>query len=229
MANPGHPGPSMNNMEENIKRMQQFMDEQFHKFNTNNNTAQPGGFPPLGMQPMNIFPPTSGMTMPTPQFPAALPMVAQGGQINSLPQEQRDRIQTGQVVGPPAAQMDSNMDLSRCIQAKPDGKKELQLQFDMHGFKPDEINVVKDKNRVEVQAYHEEAEPNRVAYKTFQQQYHLPDNVRLAKMQSEIDPTGTLTVKSSVKPKQNVKFAPGQNLEQTKLLYSDSPEPSEHH
>ena len=88
----------------------------------------------------------------------------------------------------------------------------------MQDFKPEEVSVKKDKNKLEVHAHHEEKEPNRVACKVFHQQYHLPKNVRLAKMEYDMDPEGTLTVRSPVKPRHNVKFEEGQKLEQTKLI-----------
>lgn len=240
---------SMKAMEENMKKMQKHMEEQFQNFNLAHppNMAMPGNFPPM-METMKLPEPPIGIPgfpqpmMPIPGFTpqSSHPPAQTGAQASSgLPlagpsggQSTPASIMTSGPSGTannskallPTVEPTNNVELSRTIQNTPDGNKHLQLSFDMHDFAPEEITVKKDKNKLEVNAYHEEKEPNRVACKVFQQQYHLPKNVRLAKMEYDIDPSGTLTVKSPVKPRQNVKFAPDQNLEQTKLLY---PEPHE--
>ena len=227
----------MKAMEENMKRMQKHMEEQFKNFDMNNPPAiaPPEGFPQL-MEPSKIMPPPNvgikgineplipGIQTPVPNFTSqplgftAITGVPPSGQ--STPSStMTSRSSTG---GLPAVTFHPGMDtmeLNRCIQNTPDGKKQLQLKFDMQDFKPEEVSVKKDKNRLEVHAHHEEKEPNRVACKVFHQQYHLPKNVRLAKMEYAMDPEGTLTVKSPVKPRHNVKFEEGQKLEQTKLIH----------
>jgi len=89
-----------------------------------------------------------------------------------------------------------------------DGKKQLKLQFDMHNFKPDEIKVKKDKHRLEVHAHNEVRTPDRISCRVFHQQYDLPKDVRLTKVNSKVSPDGLLTVESPVKTRHRVKFAP---------------------
>ena len=108
--------------------------------------------------------------------------------------------------------------IDRYITEKSDGKKELKLHLDMHEFHPDEVSVTKDRNKLEVHAYHEEKKPTKVTCKVFEQKYSLPKSVRLSKMESKFDGMGTLTVKSSIKPRQNVTFAEGKDLEQLQML-----------
>ncbi len=235
---------AMKEMEENMRKMKFFVDEQFQKFHPQNfmdemfdkfypemERKQNGfpsgngfsfsenGFPKMTMEPMKpLMPPEdfqrNGFTLDPSPSPVHR---INGSSFNSGPNLRHHTPYP--VTNGHMDNMDSNMELSKHIQRKPDGKNELELHLDMQGFHPEEIKVVKDRNKLEVKAYHEENEPNMMARKVFQQQYHLPKNVRLARMKSEIDPTGTLTVKSSVKPRQCVKFAQGQDLEQTKLLY----------
>ena len=213
----------MKAMEENMKRMQKHMEEQFKNFNMNNppSFAPPDGFPPL-MDPAKIMVPQKGINeslipgvpTPVPNFTsqptgyAAITGSPSSGQ--STPVSTMTSKSSALAVPPsPAHPGMDTMELNRCIQNTPDGKKHLQLKFDMQDFKPEEVSVKKDKNRLEVHAHHEEKEPNRVACKVFHQQYHLPKNVRLAKMEYDMDPEGTLTVRSPVKPRHNVKFEEG--------------------
>ena len=221
----------MKAMEENMKRMQKHMEEQFKNFNMNNppSIAPPEGFPPL-MDPTKIMTPQKGINeslvpgvpTPVPNFtsqPSGFAAIAGGppcGQSAPV-STMTSKSSTAHPPGSVHPGMDT-MELNRCIQNTPDGKKHLQLKFDMQDFKPEEVSVKKDKNKLEVHAHHEEKEPNRVACKVFHQQYHLPKNVRLAKMEYDMDPEGTLTVRSPVKPRHNVKFEEGQKLEQTKLI-----------
>ena len=221
----------MKAMEENMKRMQKHMEEQFKNFDMNNppSIAPPEGFPPL-MDPTKIMSPQKGINEPlVPGVPTPVPNFTSqpsgfaaitGGPSSSQSAPVSTMTSKPSTALPPGSVhpgMDT-MELNRCIQNTPDGKKQLQLKFDMQDFKPEEVSVKKDKNKLEVHAHHEEKEPNRVACKVFHQQYHLPKNVRLAKMEYDMDPEGTLTVRSPVKPRHNVKFEEGQKLEQTKLI-----------
>ena len=230
----------MRAMEENMKRMQKHMEDQFKNFNMNNPTTMvpPDGFPPM-MDPTKIMPPPPnigvqgineplipGVPTPVPHFNSQQPSGGFASITSAPPNGQSTPVSTitsrsSTSALPPGSfhpGMDT-MELNRCIQDTPDGKKHLQLKFDMQDFKPEEVSVKKDKNKLEVHAHHEEKEPNRVACKVFHQQYHLPKNVRLAKMEYAMDPEGTLTVRSPVKPRHNVKFEEGQKLEQTKLIH----------
>ena len=232
---------AMREMEDNMRKMKFFVDEQFQKFHPQNFMDDMfDKFYPDMERSKNGFPSQNGLSFPQNGFPKMTmePMkplmppeeFQNHGFFKDTPPLQDYSISGSSFNSGPSlsfnnshpvsnGHMDNNPELSRYIQRKPDGRKELELQLDMQGFHPEEIKVVKDRNKLEVNAYHEEKEPNMMARKVFQQQYHLPKNVRLARMKSEIDPTGTLTVKSSVKPRQCVKFAQGQDLEQTKLLY----------
>ena len=237
MANPGD---QLKAMEENMKRMQKHMEEQFKNFNMNNppSMAIPEGFPPM-LEPMKILPPPSagitgiseplvpGVPTPVPNFTSQPTNYSDSSRSDFTPVGYSTPSSTltsrsSNMAPLPAGSLHPGMDtmeLNRCIQDTPDGKKQLQLRFDMQDFKPEEVSVKKDKNKLEVHAHHEEKEPNRVACKVFHQQYHLPKNVRLAKMEYAMDPEGTLTVRSPVKPRHNVKFEEGQKLEQTKLIH----------
>ena len=87
------------------------------------------------------------------------------------------------------------------------GKKQLKLNLDMHEFAPDEVKVRSDKNKLEVTAHHEEKDPNRITCRVFKQQYHLPENTRMAKLQYDMSPQGELKVEGTVKPRHRVKWA----------------------
>ncbi len=254
-----NPDDQLKAMQENMKRMQQYMENQFRTFNLNHPSTlePPQGFPPL-MEPLQIMgapPPGVGMGEPMiPGVPTPVPNFTSQGYggtsgaasrgntaTSAYPSNPSSTVTSSRLPPPPPSSnmaslpvapapggasaastsfrpgMDS-MELNRCIQDTPDGRRQLQLKFDMQDFRPEEVSVKKDKNKLEVHAHHEEKEPNRVACKVFHQQYHLPKNVRLAKMEYAMDPEGTLTVKSPVKPRHNVKFEEGQKLEQTKLI-----------
>ncbi len=110
---------------------------------------------------------------------------------------------TGFLTSPPLEAKETN----RHVQLKPDGNKELQVHLDMHEFKPDEIKISKGKNKLDVSAYHEERGRHFVSKMTFEQHYKLPPNKRLTKLETAMDQSGTLMVKGSLKPVQNVTFA----------------------
>ncbi len=96
---------------------------------------------------------------------------------------------------------------TRHVQLKPDGNKVLNVHLDMHEFRPHEIKISKGKNKLDVSAYHEERGKHFVSKMTFEQHYKLPPNKRLTKLETTIDQSGTLMVKGSLKPVQNVTFA----------------------
>lgn len=102
--------------------------------------------------------------------------------------------------------MDTPDHFDNCIREDKDGKKQLKLHLDMKNFTPEEIKVKKEKNKLEVHAHHEEKEPNRVSCRVFHQQYVLPQDVRITKLDSKIAADGTLTVESPIKPRHRVKI-----------------------
>ncbi len=129
--------------------------------------------------------------------------------MTSLPVERKDMTSFPAGI---TSHPDDMKKTARTVQTGPDGKKEIKLSLDMHEFQPDEIRVRKDRNKLRVHAYHEERDDNRMSCKMFQQNYCLPKNVRVTKMESVVDKDGTLTVKSSLKPKLNVTFAQEEDI-----------------
>nr|UQK61691.1 small heat shock protein [Bonellia viridis] len=74
------------------------------------------------------------------------------------------------------------------------GKRKIQLRFDVHQYKPEEIEVKTLGSRVTVHALHkEETDHNRV-YCEFQRVYTLPDGVDAHSLESSFSREGILTI-----------------------------------
>ena len=226
----------MRTMEENMQRMQQHMEQSFRNFNLGGTMSPPPMINSMATLPRmpNMFPKVQDFSHGT--LPRGRPntnqhMIAQrqnscpvqgsppspsqssttgsiyvkGPQPNIIACSPQHSPVTGKMMPSPGFITPDPM--GSCITEGNDGKKQLKLQFDMHDFKPDEIKVKKDKNRLEVHAHHEEKQPDRISCRVFHQQYDLPKDVRLTKLNSSVTPDGYLTVESPVKPRHRVKFA----------------------
>ena len=104
----------------------------------------------------------------------------------------------------PQSQIHNNIKEAMTIDRN--GKKQLNLHLNMANFNPSDVQVKTNKNSLEVSAHHEEKNPNRVSCRVFHQKYELPQDVRLAKTQYNMNNDGTLDVHSKVKPNYRVKF-----------------------
>lgn len=202
----------MKQIESDMRRMQEHVQAQFRNFPMAPPTMPEGFMAPPSLIPMDITHPLQPQTMgrpltPTMQMGRPLTPTMQMTQGRPLtPTLNPDLSQQSPVI--PAHNMDT---ISRTLDGK--GKKQLKLQFDMQEFKPDEIQVKAQKNKLEVHAQHEEKEPNRVACRVFHQQYSLPKDVKLTKMQYKVTPEGVLDVEGAVKPQYRVKFAAEDNIQ----------------
>ena len=86
---------------------------------------------------------------------------------------------------------------SRCKSAvvpNPDGSKQLQLQFNMRCFKPEELTVETVDNKLQVYAKHEEQSDNGVIFQEYRREFQLPESMDLQQMKSKLGPDGILTV-----------------------------------
>ena len=190
----------MRTMQQDMERMQRQMQDQFRHLQV----APPPAPLSLGgdQQGFPNFPPI--MPPPLTKFPDSLidirPPSVQNLGLSSSPMMEANF----------PTMMKPEMAMQTIMDNDPEnksGKKQLKLQLDMHDFNPDEVRVRADKNKLEVSAHHEEKDPNRVTCRVFKQQYHLPTNVRMAKMQYNMTPEGELRVEGTVKPRHRVKFA----------------------
>lgn len=189
---------SMMSMEQNMKRMQKQMEEQFRAMSMGTPMA-----PTMVMPQFDNFGTFARIKAPFNNDDG-------GGLLSiagpSSPGSSTLGPSSLSSVSPPSPSPSSSTATDDPYYIDHNGKKHLKMQFDMQDFKPEEVQVKKERNRLEVSALHEEKEPNRVSCRVFHQQYHLPKDIRLTKVDSKFSPDGTLTVESAVKPRHRVKF-----------------------
>ena len=78
-----------------------------------------------------------------------------------------------------------------------DGTTRLNMDFDLRGYKPEEINVSHDGNNVTVEARHEKQQKDGTStYKHFKQVFTLPNNVKLNELQSKLMQDGRLRMEA---------------------------------
>ena len=99
---------------------------------------------------------------------------------------------------------------SRCRSAvvpSADGSKQLQLQFNMRCFKPEELTVKTVDNKLQVYAKHEEETDHGVIFQEYRREFQLPEGMDLEQMESKLSPDGILTVEGPL-PAPAVEEAP---------------------
>jgi len=75
------------------------------------------------------------------------------------------------------------------------GKKVAQYNFDIKGFRPDDVNIKTTQDgRLVVSAKHEEQDENHVAIREFKRIVTLPEGVMLEDMKSRLRTDGVLTI-----------------------------------
>lgn len=199
---------SMLSMEQNMKRMQRQMEEQFRAMSMGSPMGPPAMMVPHPMDNFGTFPRIKSPFNPAEQQDDRLLSIAGGPRSPAPSTVSTIGPSSVSSLSPPSPSISSSTTTEDPgVIMDRNGKKHLKMQFDMQDFKPEEVQVKKDRNRLEVSALHEEKEPNRVSCRVFHQQYHLPKDVRLTKVDSKFSPDGTLTVESAVKPRHRVKFA----------------------
>ncbi|OQV21612.1 hypothetical protein BV898_04512 [Hypsibius exemplaris] len=75
------------------------------------------------------------------------------------------------------------------------GKKVAQYNFDIKGFRPEDVNIKTDQNgKLVVSARHEESDENHRAVREFYRMVPLPEGVQLGDMKSHLRGDGVLTI-----------------------------------
>ncbi|XP_014661432.1 PREDICTED: alpha-crystallin B chain-like [Priapulus caudatus] len=74
------------------------------------------------------------------------------------------------------------------------GKKKLQIHFDVRNYRPDEIKVTLDADTLKVDAKHEETGDQGHVYREFHRQFTLPPHLKLDEMSSQLGQDGSLAV-----------------------------------
>ncbi|XP_014671074.1 PREDICTED: heat shock protein beta-6-like [Priapulus caudatus] len=77
-----------------------------------------------------------------------------------------------------------------------EGKKKLQLRFDVTGYEPEEVSVKAHGNRVKVHAKHEHKSDSETIHREFTREYTLPDGINLAGLKSMLTEAGELRVEA---------------------------------
>ena len=77
-----------------------------------------------------------------------------------------------------------------------DGNHMLKMEFDLRGYKPEEIEIHQKDNKLSVEAKHESRSENSFSSKHFKRDFMLPENVKLDKMVSKLQPNGVLALEA---------------------------------
>lgn len=88
--------------------------------------------------------------------------------------------------------------LRTVYETQPDGHQRFKVRFDVSEFKPDEIQVKVQDNRVMVYAKHEERSASQSVSKEYSRQVDIPPNVEQEKLQCVLSRDGILTVDGPV-------------------------------
>jgi HSP20 family molecular chaperone IbpA len=83
-----------------------------------------------------------------------------------------------------------------------DGSTQLHLDFNMQGFKPEEIHVTQEGNSVVVEAKQENTTEQGSSLKHFKRMFTLPQNVKLDAMTSKLMPNGRLRLEAPCERKE---------------------------
>ncbi|XP_013420252.1 heat shock protein 27-like [Lingula anatina] len=79
-----------------------------------------------------------------------------------------------------------------------DGKKKLKYVFDVHQFKPEELDVKTKGNLVTVEAKHEESGDGKSLFRQYSRTFTLPEGVEPKSLTSALRPDGMLTLEAPV-------------------------------
>jgi HSP20 family molecular chaperone IbpA len=77
-----------------------------------------------------------------------------------------------------------------------DGTTQLRVNFNLSGYKPDEITVSQEGNQVSVEAKHEQKTEQGLSMKHFKRVFTLPKNVKVGEMTSKLLSDGQLRLEA---------------------------------
>lgn len=101
------------------------------------------------------------------------------------------------------AENSSNVDkiehLNTAYEADPFGNQRFSVRFDVSEFRPEEIQVKVQDNKLTVNARHEDKSPKSSVTKEYSRQVDIPSNVDQEKLQCLLSKDGILTVDGPVK------------------------------
>ena len=104
------------------------------------------------------------------------------------------------------------------IITEPDGTRKLRLSVDVGEFKPEEIVVKTDKNKLIVHAEHEEKLSGKTMHKEFNKEYELPESVDQTSISAYIGEEGKLYIEAPLKPQQQKRYSITQSHDVKKVV-----------
>jgi HSP20 family molecular chaperone IbpA len=101
--------------------------------------------------------------------------------------------------------------LPRVIRDK-DGKHKMSLSFDLHGYKPEEVQISQNKDRVTVEANHKDETEHGFVSKHYKREFKLPENVKVDELQSRLLQNGQLELEAPCQFNDEVKQIQGHSI-----------------
>lgn len=101
------------------------------------------------------------------------------------------------------------LEVSQPFVTDPEGNKKFSLRFNCSKFKPEEITIKTQDNRLTVHAIHVEESQGRKLHKEFTREYSLPANVDPSQLTSHLTSDGVLFIEA---PVQDAVEAPKEHL-----------------
>jgi len=86
------------------------------------------------------------------------------------------------------------------ITNQPNGQQIAHYDFDVKGFRPEEITVKTQDNTLEVIARHEERSPGREVSREFKRTFTIPDGISPDELQGKLIQDGILRVEAPYRP-----------------------------
>jgi len=84
------------------------------------------------------------------------------------------------------------------------GNRKLSLRFDLHQFKPEEIQLKTKDGQLELHAKHDETAENSTVHREYHRLYTLPEGVKLEELKSVLSREGVLTVEAPLPAAESV-------------------------
>ncbi|XP_070554517.1 alpha-crystallin A chain-like [Ptychodera flava] len=110
-----------------------------------------------------------------------------------------------------------------------EGNNTFRASVNLSSFKPENIEVTLQGNRLQIRAKQEEkAEDGYEAYREYTQRYLLPDNVDLEKLTTELSKDGLLTFEAPVEAKPTARKIPIMREDIPAVENNESPNEKEH-
>ncbi|OWA49863.1 hypothetical protein BV898_14400 [Hypsibius exemplaris] len=100
--------------------------------------------------------------------------------------------------GPLTSLMDRSAIIPRIVDQN--GQKIAQFNFDIKGFKPQDVHIKTTDGRLVVSAKHEDKGEDHHAIREFRRMVTLPEGMQIEGMKSRLDPNGVLSVYAPYTP-----------------------------